>query len=60
MKKNEVDVPDVLFFGAYIVTLMGCFLQGASRAVILWTVGAVNVLALVLSVFLVVTKNDEE
>lgn len=60
MKNNEVDVPDILFFGAYIVTLMGCFLQSAPRSTILWTVGVVNVLALVISVFWAIAKEGDQ
>ncbi|MBQ9372185.1 MAG: hypothetical protein IJU03_08340 [Thermoguttaceae bacterium] len=56
MKNNEV--PDVLFFGAYIVTLKGCFLQCAPRSTILWTVAVVNVLALAISVFWVLTNEN--
>lgn len=60
MTKDHIETIGVLFVAAWIATLMGCFLQGAPRSVILIVVALVNFIAFVAVVFYAWLDNDDD
>ena len=59
MTKEHLETVSVVFIAAWVATLMGCFLQGAPRSVILIVVALINFIAFGAAAFYAWLDDDD-
>lgn len=59
MTKNHLETVSVVFVAAWMATLMGCFLQGAPRPLILIIVALINFFAFGVASFYAWLDDDD-